>query len=186
MDHRAHCKAWETNRGCRDLVWAAALAQHLPANYWRPRPEASYPPPAFLPPDDGTSALPRGLERHPRLPGVLRSTNRPHHSIPTALLAAYATFYGADASSQPEKFVHDVSVHLRNAMQPDPQYSECRHLPPALELCLCQSHERRSEELSRAIGKFNAVLLKDLLQNHGSALEQRVVNPQSKIMDETL
>ena len=137
MDHRAHCKAWETNRGCRDLVWAAALAKHLPANYWWPRPEAPYPPSAFLPPDDETSALPRGLERHPRLPGVLRSTNRPHHSIPTALLAAYATFYGADASSQPEKFVHDVSVHLRKAMQPDPQYSECRHLPPALELCLC-------------------------------------------------
>jgi len=138
MDHRAHCRARGTDRGCRDLVWAASLAQHLPANYWRPRPEAPHPPPAFLPPDDGTAALLRGPERHPRLPGVLRSTNRPHNSFPTALLAAYAAFYGDDASSQPEKFVHDVSVHLCNAMHTDPHYSECRHLPPALELCLCR------------------------------------------------
>ena len=35
-------------------------------------------------------------------------------------------------------FAHDVSQHLCSALYPDPRYSECRHLPPALERSLCR------------------------------------------------
>ena len=43
------------------------------------------------------------------------------------------------SSSQPERFVHGASHQLRPALCPDPRYSECRHLPLALERCLRRS-----------------------------------------------